>query len=152
MEIRPILTALLHDTPVLTLAHHNSIMTKMPSEISNTCWHQDRRYWDFQNDDLLSIWLALGEERLENGLLEFIPGSHRITSYNVCYTKLLRCLVVLCVVQGTAVKQYNISRMQIKMDPFGKNGTVLVKIVSETDFCIVITSYSIHYTKLYECL
>jgi len=78
MEIRPILTALLHDTPVLTLAHHNSIMTKMPSEISNTCWHQDRRYWDFQNDDLLSIWLALGEERLENGLLEFIPGSHKL--------------------------------------------------------------------------
>jgi phytanoyl-CoA hydroxylase len=90
-EIRPILRQLLGETPVLTLAHHNSIMTKMPSEISYTCWHQDRRYWDFENDNLLSIWLALGEERLENGLLEFIPGSHLETfskdqfDHKVCF-------------------------------------------------------------------
>ncbi|MEA1920435.1 MAG: phytanoyl-CoA dioxygenase family protein [Campylobacterota bacterium] len=75
-EIRPILKQILGENAVLTLAHHNSIMTKMPSEISNTCWHQDRRYWDFENDKLLSVWLAMGEERMENGLLEFIAGSH----------------------------------------------------------------------------
>src|SRR5690606_13100190 len=78
-NIRPILKQLLNDTPVLTLAHHNSIMTKMPQESTRTFWHQDVRYWNFENDNLLSVWLALGEEYLENGLLEFIPGSHTMT-------------------------------------------------------------------------
>lgn len=77
-KIRPILKQILNDTPVLTLAHHNSIMTKMPHESTRTYWHQDRRYWHFQNDNLVSVWLSLGEEYLENGLLEFIPASHKI--------------------------------------------------------------------------
>lgn len=77
-EIRPMLKQVLDDTPVLTLAHHNSIMTKYPSKISSTCWHQDRRYWHFFNNNLISVWLSLGEECLENGLLEFIPGSHKM--------------------------------------------------------------------------
>ena len=75
-EIRPILEQLLKEPPVLTLAHHNSIMTKMPRHSTETCWHQDIRYWRFSDSNLLSVWLALGEERMENGLLEFIPGSH----------------------------------------------------------------------------
>jgi len=78
-EIRPMLTQVLGETPVLTLAHHNSIMTKMPSTSTETCWHQDRRYWSFENDNLASVWLALGEEKMENGVLEFIPGSHKLT-------------------------------------------------------------------------
>ena len=78
IEIRPILKQVLNDTPVLTLAHHNSIMTKLPHESTRTFWHQDRRYWNFENDDLVSVWLALDNEFLDNGLLEFIPGSHKI--------------------------------------------------------------------------
>ncbi len=78
LEIRPMLKQVLNDTPVLTLAHHNSIMTKLPHESTRTFWHQDRRYWNFQNDDLVSVWLALDEEFLDNGLLEFIPGTHKI--------------------------------------------------------------------------
>ncbi|MAC82869.1 MAG: phytanoyl-CoA dioxygenase [Arcobacter sp.] len=77
-EIRPVLKQVLNDTPVLTLAHHNSIMTKLPHESTRTFWHQDRRYWHFKNDDLVSVWLSLGDEFLENGLLEFIPTSHKI--------------------------------------------------------------------------
>ena len=77
-EIRPILKQILKDTPVLTLAHHNSIMTKLPKESTRTYWHQDRRYWNFENDNLVSVWLSLGNEFLENGLLEFIPGSHKM--------------------------------------------------------------------------
>ena len=77
--IRPMLQQVLKDTPVLTLAHHNSIMTKMPALGTETCWHQDRRYWHFENDNLVSVWLALGEERMEHGVLEFIPGSHKLT-------------------------------------------------------------------------
>ena len=77
-KIRPILKQILNDNPILTLAHHNSIMTKLPHESTRTFWHQDRRYWHFENDDLVSVWLSLGDEFLENGLLEFIPKSHKI--------------------------------------------------------------------------
>ena len=77
-KIRPILKQVLNDTPVLTLAHHNSIMTKLPHESTRTFWHQDRRYWNFENDNLVSVWLALGDEYLDNGLLEFIPASHKM--------------------------------------------------------------------------
>lgn len=77
-KIRPILEQILEDTPVLTLAHHNSIMTKMPHTSTETSWHQDIRYWHFENDNLVSVWLALGDEFDENGVLEFIPGSHKM--------------------------------------------------------------------------
>ena len=77
-KIRPILEQVLNDKVVITIAHHNSIMTKMPHLSTQTKWHQDRRYWRFDNDNLVSIWLALGEEYDSNGILEFIPGSHRM--------------------------------------------------------------------------
>ena len=77
-KIRPILKQLFNEEIVLTLAHHNSIMTKMPKESSRTSWHQDRRYWSFENDNLISVWLSLDDEYIENGLLEFIPGSHKL--------------------------------------------------------------------------
>ena len=84
-KIRTVLKQILNDTPVLTLAHHNSIMTKLPYESTRTFWHQDRRYWHFENDDLVSVWLSLGDEFLENGLLEFIPGSHKIKFDKACF-------------------------------------------------------------------
>lgn len=62
----------------LVLAHHNSIMTKMPYDSSETYWHQDIRYWSYEDDNLISIWLSLDNEYLKNGLLEFIPGSHKM--------------------------------------------------------------------------
>ncbi len=77
-KIRPILKQILNDDIVLTLAHHNSIMTKLPKESTRTYWHQDRRYWHFKNDDLVSVWLSLDDEYLENGLLEFIPKSYKM--------------------------------------------------------------------------
>jgi len=75
-KIRPILKQILDDEVVITTAHHNSIMTKMSSPYSETAWHQDRRYWSYSDDNLVSVWLALGEENSENGVLEFIPKSH----------------------------------------------------------------------------
>ncbi|NOZ90084.1 MAG: phytanoyl-CoA dioxygenase family protein [Epsilonproteobacteria bacterium] len=79
IEIRPALEQLLNDQVVITTAHHNSIMTKMPHKSTETRWHQDRRYWHFSDNNLLSVWLALGEENSENGVLEFIPGSHKMS-------------------------------------------------------------------------
>jgi len=75
-DIRPILKQVLGENPVLTLAHHNSIMTKMGRHGTHTGWHQDKRYWNFENDNLVSVWLALGDEYHDNGVLEFIPQSH----------------------------------------------------------------------------
>ncbi len=75
-EIRPILQQVLDDQVVITTAHHNSIMTKMPFFSTQTRWHQDRRYWRYSDDNLVSVWLALDDEYSENGVLEFIPGSH----------------------------------------------------------------------------
>jgi len=77
-EIIHIAKMLLGENINLVLAHHNSIMTKMPHESSETYWHQDIRYWNYENDNLISIWLSLDSEYLENGLLEFIPGSHKM--------------------------------------------------------------------------
>jgi phytanoyl-CoA hydroxylase len=77
-KIRPILQQILNDQVVITTAHHNSIMTKMPHQSTQTRWHQDRRYWRYSDDNLVSIWLALDDEYSENGVLEFIPGSHRM--------------------------------------------------------------------------
>ncbi len=77
-KIRPILQQILDDQVVITMAHHNSIMTKMPHTSTATDWHQDRRYWSFINDNLVSVWLALNDENSENGVLEFIPASHKM--------------------------------------------------------------------------
>ena len=60
----------------LSQAHHNCIMTKHPRHSSVTGWHRDVRYWCFERPELVSVWLALGRERRENGCLLVIPGSH----------------------------------------------------------------------------
>ena len=62
----------------LTLAHHNCVMTKNPDFGTATWWHRDIRYWSFERNDLVTVWLALGVEREENGALHVIPGSHRL--------------------------------------------------------------------------
>lgn len=62
----------------LSQNHHNCIMTKHPGFSSSTAWHQDIRYWSFDRPELVSAWLALGEENQDNGVLSFIPGSHQM--------------------------------------------------------------------------
>ena len=78
-EIRPILEQILNDQVAITTAHHNSIMTKMPNLSTATAWHQDRRYWSFSDSNLISVWLALDKEDSQNGVLEFIPKSHKMS-------------------------------------------------------------------------
>jgi phytanoyl-CoA hydroxylase len=61
---------------LLTQNHHNCIMTKLPVFSSQTDWHQDIRYWSFDSPELVNVWLALGNENVENGGMKLIPGSH----------------------------------------------------------------------------
>jgi phytanoyl-CoA hydroxylase len=60
----------------LSQAHHNCVMTKDPRYSSVTSWHRDIRYWAFERPELVSVWLALGQERLGNGCLLVLPGTH----------------------------------------------------------------------------
>lgn len=60
----------------LSQCHHNCIMTKHPGFSSATLWHQDNRYWSFDEQNLISVWIALGDETKANGCLRVIPGSH----------------------------------------------------------------------------
>lgn len=72
------LAQLLGPELILSQAHHNSLMTKQPRYSSDTLWHQDIRYWSFEKPELISVWLALGVERADNGALKFLPGSHKM--------------------------------------------------------------------------
>ena len=65
------------DQVMLSQCHHNCVMTKAPGYSSVTLWHQDNRYWSFDFENLISVWLALGHENRHNGCLRVIPGSHR---------------------------------------------------------------------------
>jgi ectoine hydroxylase-related dioxygenase (phytanoyl-CoA dioxygenase family) len=44
-----------------------------------TPWHQDEAYWspEFEHS-ALSIWIPLQPATLENGCMQFVPGSHRL--------------------------------------------------------------------------
>lgn len=74
--LKGVLHQLLGDDVLLSQAHHNCIMTKQPAFSSVTGWHRDSRYWNFKRPDLISAWLALGDEQTENGCLMVLPGSH----------------------------------------------------------------------------
>lgn len=71
------LLQLLGQGALLSQAHHNCIMSKQPQYSTATGWHRDSRYWNFQKAELISAWLALRNETVENGCLLVIPGSHK---------------------------------------------------------------------------
>lgn len=75
-QLVAMLRQLLGEPVCITLAHHNCVMTKHPTFGTATGWHRDIRYWSFPRNELISVWVALGEERADNGALKFIPGSH----------------------------------------------------------------------------
>ena len=71
----------------MSRAHHNCLMTKHPRYGSMTGWHRDMRFWSFEREDLVSVWLALGEETIDNGALWFVPGSHTACSTPIDSTR-----------------------------------------------------------------
>lgn len=79
VEIVATLTALAGgEQLLLSQNHHNCVMTKHPGFSSVTSWHQDIRYWRFDRRELISVWVALGPETVDNGCLLVIPGSHQL--------------------------------------------------------------------------
>jgi phytanoyl-CoA hydroxylase len=75
-RVREWMGAYFGEPVLMSRAHHNCLMTKHPLYGSMTGWHRDIRYWSFERENLVSVWLALGEERAENGALWLVPGSH----------------------------------------------------------------------------
>ncbi|MBM3261994.1 MAG: phytanoyl-CoA dioxygenase family protein [candidate division Zixibacteria bacterium] len=46
---------------------------------SETPWHQDEAYWSPDFDyNALGVWMPLQDATIENGCMQFIPGSHRL--------------------------------------------------------------------------
>lgn len=54
------------------------VRPKLPNEKLTTLpWHQDSAYMpDTESDTHLTVWLPLVDVKLENGPLQFLPGSH----------------------------------------------------------------------------
>lgn len=84
-QIRSWMELYFGERAVLSRAHHNCMMTKHPTYGSLTGWHRDIRYWAFERQELVSVWLSLGPETVENGALWFVPGSHAIDFAPECF-------------------------------------------------------------------
>lgn len=40
-------------------------------------WHQDSPYWNLSSNEVVSVWIAIGEVTSENGAMQVVPGSHK---------------------------------------------------------------------------
>jgi ectoine hydroxylase-related dioxygenase (phytanoyl-CoA dioxygenase family) len=59
---------------------HDQALFKRPWA-NPTAWHVDSPFWSFHSRDALSIWIALDDATVENGSLFFVPGSHKVTTF-----------------------------------------------------------------------
>lgn len=60
---------------------HDQALVKRPWA-NPTSWHLDTPFWSFADRRALSIWVALDDATLTNGCLFFIPGSHKVTTFD----------------------------------------------------------------------
>lgn len=85
------------------LVYNVEYIVKEPKSASYVSWHQDLTYWGFDNDDQVSMWLALSSASAESGCMRMIPGSH--AAGRVGHEKTVDENNVLF--QGQTVKQVN---------------------------------------------
>ena len=58
--------------------YHDHALVKPPGEKSReTNWHQDAPYWPMDPVGALSAWVAVDDVDIQNGCMQFIPGSHQ---------------------------------------------------------------------------
>jgi ectoine hydroxylase-related dioxygenase (phytanoyl-CoA dioxygenase family) len=60
---------------------HDQALIKQPWA-NPTGWHLDNPYWSFHSKDAITIWVALDDATLENGCLWFLPGTHRLATFD----------------------------------------------------------------------
>jgi ectoine hydroxylase-related dioxygenase (phytanoyl-CoA dioxygenase family) len=57
---------------------HDQLFCKPPRHGGVVAWHQDYSYWTRTKPiSHLTCWIALDDVTLENGCLQYVPGSHR---------------------------------------------------------------------------
>lgn len=39
-------------------------------------WHQDAPYWNLSSDNVVTVWIAIGDVTAANGAMQVVPGSH----------------------------------------------------------------------------
>jgi ectoine hydroxylase-related dioxygenase (phytanoyl-CoA dioxygenase family) len=54
-----------------------SLFTKEPHSKKIVSWHQDLTYWDLDNSEETTCWVALTPVSEANGCMKFIPGSQK---------------------------------------------------------------------------
>ncbi len=59
---------------------HDQALFKPPYG-NATAWHLDNPFWSFHSQDSLSIWVALDDATLGNGCMWYIPGTHKLATY-----------------------------------------------------------------------
>lgn len=60
---------------------HDQTLQKKPWA-NPTSWHLDVPYWSFSSRDAISIWIALDEATLQNGCMYYLPGSHKLVTFD----------------------------------------------------------------------
>lgn len=60
---------------------HDQALNKKPWS-NPTSWHLDDPYWSFSSPDAITIWIALDDATVQNGCLYYLPGSHRLVTYD----------------------------------------------------------------------
>ncbi|MEM7531788.1 MAG: phytanoyl-CoA dioxygenase family protein [Chloroflexota bacterium] len=55
---------------------HNQALYKPAHHGGPIFWHQDNAYWQCRPANIVSCWLTLDDVTLDNGAMQFIPGSH----------------------------------------------------------------------------
>ncbi len=60
---------------------HDQALIKRPWS-NPTAWHLDNPYWSFHSHDAISIWVALDDATVHNGCLYFLPGVHKLATFD----------------------------------------------------------------------
>ncbi|NKB69840.1 MAG: phytanoyl-CoA dioxygenase family protein [Candidatus Latescibacteria bacterium] len=51
--------------------------SKEPGDDRQVSWHQDASYWPLTPSKTMTVWLAIDDTDVDNGAMQFVPGSHR---------------------------------------------------------------------------
>jgi len=61
----------------VVIYHDHALIKPGGEESKETNWHQDAPYWPMEQIGALSAWIAVDDVAIENGCVQFIPGSHK---------------------------------------------------------------------------
>jgi ectoine hydroxylase-related dioxygenase (phytanoyl-CoA dioxygenase family) len=59
---------------------HDQALVKPPYG-NHTAFHMDNPFWSFHSKHAISIWVPLDDATLENGCLWYLPGTHKLATY-----------------------------------------------------------------------